>query len=335
MGLGTIFIALIIFGFLIIIHELGHFICAKLLKVKVEEFAIGMGPKIFGYQSKETLYTLRAIPMGGYCKMQGEDESNYVEGSFNSKSKWARIVILAAGSIMNIIGCIILLSAIYLTLGFPSTTIDVVESEYPAYEAGLLQGDTIKEIDGVPVNHWSDITDYISNENEQTYELLIERDAQIMPVQVSSQYDEELHRYRVGISPERKTQVFLSITQGFKQTAIYTQLIFSSLGQLISGNASTNDLMGPIGVVSVVGETVQYGFTALLNLAAVISINLAIFNLLPIPALDGSRIVFVIVEWIKGSPVKPEKEGMIHFVGFAILLIFAVFIAYNDILRLR
>lgn len=335
MNLSTILISIIIFGFLIIIHELGHFISAKLSKVKVEEFAIGMGPKLFSFKRNETLYSLRLIPLGGYCKMLGEDENNYVEGSFNSKSKIIRTIILSAGSIMNILGCIMLITIIYLIIGIPTTTIESIEVDYPAYNAGIIAGDKIVKINDAETESWNDISGEISDEAIGEYKLDIIRDTKEITLTVSSKYDEQLNRFRIGITPIREKNIITSLANGFNQTILYTKLIFSSLVQLISGNASTNDLMGPIGVVSMVGETVKYGATAVLNLAAVISINLAIFNLLPIPALDGSRIVFVIVEWIKGSPVEPEKEGMIHFIGFSLLLVFAVFVAYNDILRLR
>ena len=334
MKLSTILIALLIFGFLIVIHELGHFISAKLSKVKVEEFAIGMGPKLFGYQGKETLYTLRLIPMGGYCKMLGEDESNYVKGSFNSKSKLTRIIILASGSLMNLFGCIVLISIIYFSIGVPTTTIASLEDNYPAYEAGLKQNDEIVKINDKKINSWEDISELITDNNAETYKMDVIRENQVMSFDVPSKLDNELNQYRIGITPTREKNVLNSISSGIEQTFLYAKLIFVSLGQLVTGKASTDDLMGPIGVVTVVGETVQYGVTALLNLAAVISINLGIFNLLPIPALDGSRILFVIIEWIKGSPVSPEKEGKIHFVGFSILLLLAVFIAYKDILRL-
>ncbi|MPW25841.1 RIP metalloprotease RseP [Alkalibaculum sp. M08DMB] len=334
MKLSTIIIAVLIFGFLIVIHELGHFISAKLSKVRVEEFAIGMGPKIFGYQGKETLYTLRLIPMGGFCKMLGEDENNYTEGSFNSKGKLNRIIILAAGSIMNILGCIILLSTIFIIIGIPTTTITSLEENYPAYEAGIEQGDTIVAINDNEIKSWEDISQIIDSNEVGIYNLNVLRNNENLNFQVSSQLDEGLNQYRIGITPEREKNIFSAVYSGLEQTVLYTKLIFTSLIQLVSGGASTDDLMGPIGVVSMVGETVKYGITAILNLAAVISLNLAIFNLLPIPALDGSRIVFVIIEWIKGSPISQEKEGMVHFVGFAALLVLAVFIAYKDILRL-
>lgn len=334
MKISTILIAILIFGFLIVIHELGHFISAKLSKVTVEEFAIGMGPKIFGYQGKETLYTLRLIPMGGYCKMLGEDESNYVEGSFNSKSKPTRILILASGSLMNFLGCILLISIIYFSMGVPTTTITALEENYPAYQAGLKQGDKIIEINDKKINSWDDISQVIADDKVETYKMDVIRDNQEISLNVPSKFDEKLKQYRIGITPTREKNIITSIFSGVGQTFLYAKLIFASLVQLFTGKASTADLMGPIGVVSIVGQTVQYGFTAVLNLAAVISINLAIFNLLPIPALDGSRIIFVIIEWIKGSPVSPEKEGMIHFVGFSALILLAVFIAYQDILRL-
>lgn len=335
MKLSTIFTAVIIFGFLIVIHEFGHFISAKLSKVKVEEFAIGMGPKLFKYQGKETLYTLRLIPMGGFCKMLGEDEENFTEGSFNSKGKLNRIIILASGSLMNIIGCILLITTIFLLIGTPTTTISSLETDYPAYKAGLLEGDTIIKIDEQKIDSWEEISESISDDKVKDYKISVIRDDEELSFDVSSKLDQNLSQYRIGITPQRKMNILSAILSGFEQTILYAKLIFTSLIQLVTGKASTNDLMGPIGVVSVVGQTIQYGATAVLNLAAVISINLAVFNLLPIPALDGSRIFFVIVEWIKGSPIPPEKEGMIHFIGFGALLILAIFIAYNDVLRLR
>lgn len=331
----TILVAILIFGFLIVIHELGHFIFAKLSGVVVEEFAIGMGPKIFGYQGKETKYSLRLIPMGGYCQMLGEDAQDYQRGSFNSKSKLARILILSAGSLMNLLGCIVLLTIIFFIVGVPSTTLDLVEKDFPAYEVGLRQGDTIVAIEGKGVNSWEDVISEISSTEEKTYAIDVLRDGQEIKFSIASKFDEELNQHRIGITSLREKSVLSSITNGFKQTFLYGKLILVSIGQLFTGKVSTDSLTGPIGIVSVVGQSIEYGVVAVLNLAAVISINLAIFNILPIPALDGSRILFVIIEAIKGSPISPEKEGKIHFVGFALLMLVAIFVAYNDILRLR
>lgn len=331
----TILMAIFIFGFLIVIHEFGHFIFAKLSGVVVEEFAIGMGPKLFGYQGKETKYSLRLIPMGGYCQMLGEDAEDYQRGSFNSKSKLARILILSAGSLMNLLGCIVLLTIIFFIVGIPSTTLDLVETDYPAYEAGLRPGDKIIAIEENKVDSWEEVTSHISSTEDKVYSVDVLRNGQEMTFDVVSKLDEELNQYRIGITSQREKSILLSITNGFKQTFLYGKLILESIGQLFTGAVSTDSLTGPIGIVSIVGETMEYGIVAVLNLAAVISINLAIFNILPIPALDGSRILFVIIEAIKGSPVSPEKEGKIHFVGFALLMIVAIFVAYNDILRLR
>lgn len=335
MNFFTIAVSILIFGFLIVIHEFGHFIAARMSKVKVLEFAIGMGPVVFSKQGSETLFTLRALPIGGFCKMQGEDQDDYSEGSYNSKSKLSRILILSAGAIMNIIGCIILLSAVFFILGVPTSTIDEVQEGYPAFESGMMTGDEILSINGENVESWDDVNLILDDSVESEYSLVVDRQGDRMRFELTSAFDSELDRYRIGITPAREKDLLGALAGGVSQSYLYAKLMFSAIGALISGNASTGDLIGPIGIVGVVGETVQYGAVALLNLAAIISLNLAIFNLLPIPALDGSRIIFVLIEWIKGSPVDPEKEGMVHLIGFILLMALAVFIAYNDILRLN
>ncbi|NTW71696.1 MAG: RIP metalloprotease RseP [Eubacteriaceae bacterium] len=335
MDFKTIFISIIIFGFLIIIHELGHFLAARLFGVKVLEFAIGMGPLLFSRQGEETLYSIRMIPLGGFCKMQGEDESDYTEGSYNSKTKLQRIMILASGAIMNIIGAVVLLTIVFFIIGIPTSVIENVEKGYPAYASGMKPEDKIVSINGQEINSWEDISGIIDDAKEKKYSVTVLRDEKEVDLSITSKYDETLKRYRVGITPHRDKNVFLALTGGVTQSWEYTKLMLASFIQLFTGKVSTNDLMGPIGVVTIVGETVQYGAGAVLNLAALISLNLAIFNLLPIPALDGSRIMFVLIEWIKGSPVDPEKEGMVHFIGFALLMALAVFIAYKDILRMN
>lgn len=333
--LTTIVLSVFIFGFLIVIHELGHFIAARISKVQVLEFAIGMGPVIYTREGRRTKFSLRALPIGGFCKMKGEDEDDFSEDSFNAKGKGARIFILASGALMNIIGAIVLLSLVFFLIGTPTTTLEQVETDYPAYAAGLRSGDRIVSIDEQNVTSWDNIIDTVSDENQGTYLVAYERGGETLTAEVTSLFDEEAKRFRIGITPARERGLFRSMGEGVRQTVMYTGLMFQAIGQLITGKASTDDLMGPIGIVTVVGETAQFGAVALFNLAAVISLNLAIFNLLPIPALDGSRIVFILVEWIKGSPVNPEKEGMIHLIGFALLMVLAIFIAYNDILRLN
>lgn len=333
--LPTILLSILIFGFLIVIHELGHFLAARAMKVEVLEFAIGMGPVLYSRQGKRTLFSLRALPVGGFCKMKGEDQNDRSPGSFNAQSKGARILILASGALMNLLGTVLLLSLVFLLIGKPITVLSQVESDYPAYTAGLRPGDRIVSIDGVPVDSWEEILEAITDEEQKTYAVAYQRENQQYTTQVLSRYDEEGERYRIGITPEREKKVLFAAAEGVRQTGLYSLMMLQAIGQLVTGKASTDDLMGPIGIVGVVGETVQYGAVALFNLAAVISLNLGLFNLLPVPALDGSRIVFVLIEWIKGSPVDPEKEGLIHLIGFALLMVFAIFIAYNDILRLN
>lgn len=331
--LPTILLSIFIFGVLIIIHEFGHFIAARISKVEVLEFAIGMGPVIYSRPGKRTKFSLRALPIGGFCRMKGEDEDDYSEGSFNEKTKRTRIFILASGALMNIIGAVVLLSLVFFLIGYPVTTLGEVETDFPAYEAGLRSGDRVVSIDGTPVETGNDISLLILDDVENTYLIELERDGSLFTAEVTSRYDDMTERYRIGVVPDRKLGGIASIGQGIMQTVLYGRMMVDVIGQLITGSASTGDLIGPIGVVSVVGETVQYGMIAMLHLAAIISLNLAIFNLLPIPALDGSRIIFILIEWIKGSPVDPEKEGMIHLIGFALLIILALIVAYNDILR--
>jgi len=333
LSFGTILISILIFGFLIIIHELGHFIAARATGVEVLEFSVGMGPLLLKKQGKSTLYTLRALPVGGFCKMKGEDADDYSEGSYNSKSKLQRVAILSAGSIMNFIGCILLLIVVFWNIGVPTTIIDEVDPSFPAYEAGVRQEDQVLSINGESVDDWQDVTSSVEDQEQKEYQIEVDREGSTETYSFSSQYDEELGRYRLGIVSKSEKNFFEAIKSGFTQTIEMTRLIFVSLGQLVSGSLSTNDFMGPIGIVGVVGDTVQFGMTAVFNLAALISLNLGIFNLLPIPALDGSRILFVFIEWIKGSPVNPEKEGLIHLIGFALLMVLAIFIAYNDLLR--
>lgn len=333
--LTTIVLSIFIFGFLIVIHEFGHFLAARISKVDVLEFAIGMGPVVYARQGKRTKFSLRALPIGGFCKMRGEDEDDFSEGSFNAKGKSSRIFILAAGAIMNIFGTVVLLSLVFFMIGTPTTTLAEVEANYPAFEAGIRPGDQIVSIDGNTLSTWDEINASISDDKEETYNVVYQREETHFSAQITSRYDEGSGRYRIGVAPARESGFFSSIGEGVRQTVLYAVMMVDAIGQLVTGRASTDDLMGPIGIVSVVGETAQYGAVALMNLAAVISLNLAIFNLLPIPALDGSRIIFIFIEWIKGSPVNPEKEGMIHLIGFALLMILAIFIAYNDILRLN
>lgn len=331
--MGTIIIALLIFGVLVIVHEFGHFSIAKLIGVKVEEFAVGMGPKIFGFQRGETLYTLRALPLGGFCSMLGEDEESNDEKSLNNKSKWGRAAVFAAGSIMNIILAILLLAIVLYFIGTPITTIAEVEKDYPAYQAGIRSGDKILSLNDQEIEKYSQIQNIITNNEDKPLKVIVERDNQIQQLDLVPKYDQDLERYRVGISPEYEKSIITAMIFSVEESVLLVKAILEVLGQLITGKANLDNFTGPVGVIAIVNETAKVGILPVILLASQISLNLGIFNLLPIPALDGSRLLFLAIEAIRGKPLAPEKEGVFHFAGLIVLMIFAVFIGYRDIIR--
>ncbi|SJZ34657.1 RIP metalloprotease RseP [Garciella nitratireducens] len=331
--MSTIIISLLIFGVLIIVHEFGHFSVAKLIGVKVEEFAVGMGPKIVAFQKGETLYTLRALPLGGFCSMLGEDQKSDDERSLNNKSRLERAAVFAAGSIMNIILAIILLSIVLYFIGIPTTIIDEVQKEYPAYQAGIQPGDKIISINNQKIKTYNEIQEIINNNKNKALNITIQRNNKTKNIMVTPKYDKNLDRYRIGISPGYERSVTRAVISSFEESIFLTKSILEVLGQLLIGKGNLNNLTGPVGVIAVVNETAKIGILPVLLLTSQISLNLGIFNLLPIPALDGSRLLFLIIEVLRGKPLSPEKEGLFHFVGLMLLMVFAIFIAYRDVVR--
>lgn len=331
--MSTIILSLVIFGVLIIFHELGHFSVAKLIGVKVEEFSVGMGPKLFGFEKGETIYSIRALPLGGFCKMLGEDEDSKDKRSLNNKTKLGRAAVFVAGSLMNIILAIILLSIVFYSIGTPTTTISEVEKDYPAYKAGIRSGDKILTINNKEILKYSQIENIIENNKDASLDITVQRNETTQSVHINPKYDKDLDRYRIGIRPNSKKSIIGSINTAIEQSVFLTKSIMEVLGQLITGKANTDSLVGPVGVIAMVNETAKNGFLPIILLAAQISLNLGIFNLLPIPALDGSRLMFLAIEAIRGKPINPEKEGLFHFVGFILLMLLAVFIGYKDIIR--
>ncbi len=334
---GTIVASIIIFGLLIFVHEFGHYLFARLAGIHVLEFAIGFGKVLFGWERGGTRYTLRIFPLGGFCKMLGEDpEDALVEGSFQGKPVPQRLAVIAAGSFMNFLLAVILFALLYFFfIGVPQTGTSVIGQVFedgPAYQAGLEEGDKVVSINGIETKKWNDVVSMINTHPEQEIELKLLRDETHIAKTVVPQDDNG--RGLIGIAPASKKHAFFSsLYLGLTYTWFLIQLIFVSLFQMISGSIPA-DVAGPVGIAAVVGEMMQEGVSNLISLAAIISVNLGIINLLPIPALDGSRIVFLILEGIRGKPVDPRKEGFIHFVGFTLLILLMVFIAFHDISRL-
>lgn len=327
----TIIYAIIMFCLLIFVHELGHFMAAKACGVKVNEFALGMGPAFFKKQKGETLYSLRILPIGGFCAMEGEDEESDDDRAFNKKPAWKRAIIVVAGAAMNLLLCMLILIIISMCTGTMTTTINKVADASPAANAGLRSGDEIMDIDGKPVEEWVDITTYI-NEAQGQARINIKRGEKRMSL-VSELSQSEDGRQIIGIEPMRTHNPFIAIKAGTIGTWNMTKLMGKTIKQLFTGEVSTKELTGPVGIVYAVNDTVRYGITYLLYLTALISLNLAIVNMLPLPALDGGRFLFIIIRQFTGRAINDDMEGKIHFVGLMLLFVLMIYVTWNDIFR--
>lgn len=329
----TAITAIIIFFIVVLVHEFGHFATAKLVGIKVQEFSIGMGPRITKFNKGETEYSLRILPIGGYVKMEGEDEKSDDERSFSNKSPISRILVLASGAIMNFLLALIIYFVISIVIGSPTTIIDKVTENGPADTAGIKSGDEIVSINNEKIENWQESKGIITNAEDEI-NITVLRDEKSLSFSLTPEKDENDNKL-IGISSKTRPSFIGSIKYAFNNLIFMISLMFDFIKMALTGNVSTSDVAGPIGVVQLIGETTKYGFLSVLNLAAFININLGFFNLLPIPALDGSRILFILIELLRGKPLDPEKEGMIHFIGFALLMALMIFISYNDLSRLN
>ena len=329
----TIIYAILIFCVLIFVHEFGHFITAKACGIKVNEFAIGMGPAFFKKRRGETLYALRVFPIGGYCAMEGEDEDSPDPRAFNNKPAWQRAIVLAAGSLMNLLTCVVLLIIIAFYAGQATTTIDTVEPGSPAEAAGLIHGDTIEKINGEQIGEWNDVIQSIGYSKDKEAELTLLRDGEEVTATVELKYNKEQKRNMIGIAPTMERHLLGSIGAGVKNTGQMTVMMYDTLRQLFTGDVSVKELSGPVGIVYAVNETAKSGVLYVIYLAALLSLNLAIINMLPLPALDGGRLLFLLIRKITGKRVTDEMEGRIHFIGIMLLLLLMVYVTFNDVIR--
>ena len=332
----SIVYTLIILCILIVTHEFGHFIVAKLNGIYVEEFSLGMGPQLIQWGKKETKYSIRLLPIGGYVKMEGEDEESDNPRAFCNKGVLARMSVVFAGPFMNFVFAIIFFMVAFMYFGTPNTdsVIGEVEVDGPAYEAGLQDGDVVLTVDGNAVSTWEDMTSYIQPANGEALTLQVSRDGEIFETQVTPEYNEEYGYSLIGITQHiDKANLLQSVKMGCVKTYDFTVLLVKSLYQMVTGQMAV-DVAGPVGMVTIVDQYAQTAFMYLFMLAGILSINLGVINLLPFPALDGSRLVFLAIEGVRGKPVPTEKEAMVHFVGIVILLALMVVITVNDIGRL-
>ncbi|MDD3839671.1 MAG: RIP metalloprotease RseP [Clostridia bacterium] len=331
----TVLIALLCFGIIIMFHELGHFVAAKSVGIKVDEFSIGMGPKIFKFKGKDTFYSLRVLPIGGFVKMAGEDEESNDKNAFNNQPVWKRILTIASGPLMNFILAIIVLSIIGYNLGVPIPVVDGVEPGMPGYQAGIKPGDRFISVNSVKVKSADDVRKIINDNAGKDITMSLKRGQETVDVKLTPTWDEELQMTRIGINFKVTNTLHDSITYGFKQTINLIYLMIQGLGQLIFGKADMGNVIGPVGIISEVGKAAQVGIFNLLWLVTIITINLGIINLIPFPALDGGRLIFLIIEGIRRKPVDRTKEGLVHFTGFALLMLLMLYITFKDIIRLK
>lgn len=409
----TLIASILVFSAIVLVHEFGHYKAAKSVGIKVYEFAIGMGPTVLKREKNGTVYSIRAIPIGGFVQMEGEEEDVRTSTSFSTKSVWQRFKVVAAGPVMNFVLALALFLIVAFSFGVYGNTIDFIDensNEYtaglrtgdrivsingdksyiwedifyeitnpdntyynveyqrdgvlkqakisnnyrkivgvtsklvdgkttttvspsdvtsPAYEAGIKDGDVITKINDVPVSTWEEITSNIEKTSDDAVKITVERNGETMDFTISPQTQISV-KFNTALDKSFST----AISSSAYKTVYYIKLMFKTITQLVTGKLGSDSLGGPVMVISMVGEAAESGILSLLNLAAFISINLGFMNLLPIPALDGSKLVFLMVEGIRGKSIPVEKEGYIHFIGFVVLIGFMLFITYKDILRL-
>lgn len=332
----TILVAILFFGVIVMFHELGHFTFAKLFKVKVNEFAIGMGPKLFGKKKGDTQYSVRLLPIGGFVSMEGEDEDSEDERAFNKKPCWQRIVIVVAGALVNILlGLILVAVTLTISDGYAGTNYIHsfnVDSQQVAEYNGLKSQDKVLKIDGRNVLYYTDVA-YLLSRTDGKADMTIERNGEKLELT-----DVELAPSQVIILGVDKTfgTVFKDT---FKQSASICRMVWLSLFDLITGKYSVKDVSGPVGVVDFVSDAAQESvktsdYTGLLTMMALITINIGIFNLLPVPALDGGRLLFLFIELIRRKPINQKYEAWVHGIGMVLLLLFMVAITFKDIYTL-
>ncbi|MEE1124842.1 MAG: M50 family metallopeptidase [Acutalibacteraceae bacterium] len=343
-----IIIGILLFELIILSHEFGHFICAKKSNVLVHEFALGMGPKLFGFTKGETLYSLRLLPIGGYCKMEGEDEESDSPRAFGNAKVWQKMLIVVAGAVMNVLlGLVLMCILVVQEPYYASTTIESFHENSRSATQGLEVGDRLVSLDGYKINTSRDFSYSLGTMKTYSPNIKVERNGEIVDlgnVTFDTTTDSTGRTYIAldfYVVPIERSFTSV-ISQTFQQTYSVVRMIWASLVGLVTGQFTMNDVSGPIGAASAITEATSMGlevnFVAGLNnllfMLMVISVNLGIFNMLPVPALDGGRFFFLIIEAIRRKPIPPKYEGLVHTIGFVILILFMIIVSLNDIVRL-
>ena len=342
-----ILIAIIMLGFIVTVHEFGHYLVGRLCGIGIVEFSVGFGPKLIGFRRKDIDYSLRLIPLGGYCQFVGEDENNSAPNAMNNQPVWKRFLTVFAGPAMNFVlafaFCAILLSNFIIAEYLPR--IDYVYDGTPAAESGVMPGDVVTSVNGEAISFNEAGMDaarsaIMNADHTLPIELTVEQDGiartlSILPEPIVNETTGQTS-YQIGIAFGGRTYTcFEALGRSCGYMVEFTGAMLGALKDLVFHGSGVDDMMGPVGIISFVSQQVSSErLYAVVNLIFFLSLNIGIMNLLPLPALDGGRLIFLIVEGIRRKPIPPEKEGMVHAIGLGLLLMLFVFITYKDVLRL-
>ena len=340
---------IIVLGVLIFFHEFGHFLVARLFGVGVEKFSLGFGPRLIGKKVGITDYRISAIPLGGYVKMVGEEPDAQINPedipiSFTHKHVAKRMLIVAAGPVFNILLAVIIFFGIFFVSGtfILKPSVGSVKPDSPAFAAGLEKGDLITAINETAINSWDEMAEIINGSKGQTIKLIVRRGESIRnfslaPEQVTTKniFGEDVQRYIIGITAAGETyskemNVFKAFSESMIQTYRVTELMVVIIAKLVSGDISTDTIGGPIMIAQMAGDSAKAGIGSLISFIALISVNLAIINLLPIPVLDGGHLLFFSIEAVKGRPVSTKVREIAQQVGLFILILLMILVFYND-----
>lgn len=335
--------ALLVFGIIVVAHEFGHYISARMLGIGVVEFSVGFGPKLFGWRRKDIDYSLRAIPLGGYCQFVGEDAENPAPNAMNNQPVWKRFITVFSGPLMNFVLAYVAVAIYMMAFGFyfSAPAVGDFTPDMPAQQAGLQIGDVITAVNGEAIEYTSAGTEKMRQiisqaDPERDLVFSVDRGGQRLEIAVRPQKAAD-GNYQIGIIMGVDTYKYPpleAVRQAGPVTWSYVTMMVDALKNMFTTGEGMSDTMGPVGVITFMTQEIQHGFDMVLNLILIISLNLGIINLLPLPALDGGRLVFLIIEGIRRKPVKPEHEGWVHAAGFVLLLGLIVVITFRDVARL-
>lgn len=334
----TILAFLIVIGIVVVFHELGHFWVAKLEKVKVKEFAIGFGPIVFSKRKGDLLYSIRLLPLGGFVRLFGETPEEVGEGSFLESSPWSRFKIISAGPLMNFFLAVLVFFFVFLFNGYPDLSIcriGEVLPNGPAEKAGLRPGDEIISVNGVRVSKWGELASTIHSKPGEVLKLEVLRDGQKLFIEVIPEYNPNLRIGLIGITPWiEKYNPLGSMLYSTKYTLGVSYFMLSAIGRMLLRKERV-DIRGPVAVAQLAGQAAKSGWLNFLSFIGIISVNLAFINLFPLPALDGGRLLFIAFEILFRKRLDPKYEGVIHYIGFIVLVVLMLFVTYRDVVSLR